>query len=331
MPGRRRRPSARGGALGRGDLAPSARQGADGNQGAEQTGCSHARAGALAREAGAQRAPAKAEVAHHIQHLVPHELVRPAQPAGVEDHRPVHHHRIGQAAALGEAGRAQPRHFLGEGEGAGIGQPLAEGMRRDAHGQGLAADGGAGEVDLQLGVEGGLAGGQQLGEGAGPVLDPHRVQHPMHAAARQDSWRRCRRSRIRKTRARRNRHDRDLRRVNLDHASSMPAAGQRRHDMLDGARPRLRPLADGGAQTRIDHAVIGRGDVDAEIGAAEHDAGARGGRAQGEGDATVRMQADADAPDGCLQRPAPSRVDRKKTVHHHHAFPAPCCRGTEAP
>ncbi len=48
--------------------------------------------------------------------------------------------------------------------------------------------------------------------------------------------------------------------------------------------------------------VIARRNVHTEIGATEHDAGARGGRMQGEVDPLAGMQADSDAGNGGFQR-----------------------------
>ena len=114
-----------------------------------------------------------------------------AQPAGVQHQRPVHHHRIGQAAALRQAGGAQPRDLLGQGEGAGIGQAGAEGLRREAQRERLPADGGGREIDGQRGVEAGSPAGAQLGPGrvrAVAVLHPDRAQHLDRLARRR---RRC--------------------------------------------------------------------------------------------------------------------------------------------
>jgi hypothetical protein len=115
---------------------------------------------------------------------VAHEFIRAAQPTGVENHRPIHHHGVGQAAALRETGSAQPRHVLGKGKGAGIGKPFAEGERGDAECQRLAADGRIGEVDLEFGVEGRLAPGQEFGEGPVRLVDPDGAQQRWAFAVR---------------------------------------------------------------------------------------------------------------------------------------------------
>ena len=90
----------------------------------------------------------------------------------------------------------------------------------------------------------------------------------------------------------------------------MPAAGQRRHQVLDRADPRVGPrrAADDGAEPGVARRVEPGGDVDAEIGAAEHDAGA--GRRRKQADmrpARPVCSADAGAADRRLQRPLQRR------------------------
>jgi hypothetical protein len=117
--------------------------------------------------------------------------------------------------------------------------------------------------------------------------------------------------------------DRNLGAIQLDDRVIHAAAGQGGHDMLDGADAALRRLrqAEGGAEPGIDHVVVARRDVEIDIGTAETDAGAGGGRMQGEAGALAAVQPDTDAADGGLQRPAATCLKREVTVHVHPCLP----------
>src|SRR5690606_11394978 len=82
------------------------------------------------------------------------------------------HHGILQRGAERVAGSPEPLDILHEAEGAGAGNVAAEHRRIDVGGEGLATDGGALEVDLDL--EAGAVIGLELGEG-GAAVDAHRL------------------------------------------------------------------------------------------------------------------------------------------------------------
>ncbi len=97
--------------------------------------------------------------------------------------------------------------------------------------------------------------------------------------------------------------DRHFRPVHFHHGVVDAGPGEGGHDMLDGADPRVRLAgqAENGTQPRVHDIVEASRDVDAEIGAAEHDAAARRGRQQSQTHAFARMQPDAHAIDGRFQ------------------------------
>ena len=83
-------------------------------------------AGPMRDEPAHRRGPGQRQVAHRIQQLVADELVGHAQAGEVQHPRLIDHHRVLQTAALGQAGGAELVDLLGEREGAGTRQLMAE-------------------------------------------------------------------------------------------------------------------------------------------------------------------------------------------------------------
>ncbi len=259
-------------------------------------------AAAMRHEPAAQGGAGQGEVADRVQQLVAHELVRHAQAAGVQHAGLVHHHRIVEAAAEGEAGCLQLRDFAGQREGAGARQFGAEHGRGEPQGQAPAGRSPQPRTRSTSPCRGRSGDGRSSANpspsltrtvrrisisGGGGVL--------RHDAGAVDQEHQAGRGAV---------QDRGFRAVDRDDRVGDAAAGERRHHMLDGADAHLRLLrqAQHGAKAGVDHVVEAGGDVGAEVAAAEHDAGADRRGMQGHLHAAAGMHADADAADRGFQR-----------------------------
>ncbi len=153
--------------------------------------------------------------------------------------------------------------------------------------------------------------GPQLGV-ASALAHPHRPQHLDRCARRRllDAAGAVDQEHERRAAAVQHRH---FRAVELDDRVVDAARRQRRHHVLDGADAALRLIGEGqhGAKPGVAHPVEPRRDLDAEIGAAEHDARSRRRRTQGQRDRLAVMQPDPAAADRVAQvdwQPLSSRI-----------------------
>ena len=178
---------------------------------------------------------------------------------------------------------------------------MTEGVRRQAERQRLPSDRDGRKIDRQGHVQARHAGNRrpQLGECLA-------VAHPDRAA---DLDRRSRRflrndpGTIQQEHERRRGavEDRRLRSIDLDHGIVDAAARKCRHHMFDGADPRI-AVREHRGETGVNHAIEARRDVDADVGAAEHDPMIHRSRPERQARAVSLMQPNADTAYRRLQR-----------------------------
>src|SRR6267142_3994552 len=91
--------------------------------------------------------PDQGEVAERVEDLVADELVREAEPFGVEDVEVVHHHRVLERAAAGEARLVEALYVALEAKRPGPGDVLLERLLVDLEAEALIGDQRVAEVD----------------------------------------------------------------------------------------------------------------------------------------------------------------------------------------
>ena len=237
------------------------------------------------------------KVAHRVQQLVTGELVRHAQPGGVQHTRLIDHDGIVETATPGEARRRASDRFLGEPERACVRQLVTEALRRQAKRNAWRPIAARVEIDGQRQSKAGVAGPRRSKfDEAGAVANTHRTAYLDHRP-----WRRLfdGAGTIEQEHEWRGRsvEDRRFRPIDLDQDVVDRAAGERRHQMLDRANPGGRPIKpQHGGKPGIHHMIETRRNVDSKISAAEDDAVVRWRRLQGDVDAQSGMQTYAHAP-----------------------------------
>ena len=250
---------------------------------------------------GEERSPEHVEIAHRVENLVLDEFIVRTQALFIEDVEFVHHDRVVERPALGEAHAAQHLHILHEAERAGA----ADGV--------LIAF--AGEVDFgrlrggvdrrmpEIDLEGKLEARMRL-EPSELVAVAH-LDGALHA---HETARRLLLDHLgaldEKDEARAGSiHDRDLGRIHLDDAVVDAESAEGAHQVLD-RRDGGPSHVDGRGHARVVHIERMRRYVHGrlKIHAAENDAGVGVGRPQHEPHLAAAVKTDADGGDRFAER-----------------------------
>ena len=241
------------------------------------------------------------EVADQVENLVPDELVLVAQSAVVKDALAADHDGVVERAAQRQAHRAQLVDLLQEAEGAGPGNVLLVARRGDLERPILPRHHRAVEIDLEIDRKTPA----RHHRGGAPRVRHRDLLEDLEGAARcvlrggpgaLDEEDEGRGAAV---------HDRHFRSAQFDDGVVDGAAGQRGHQVLDGARFDVVVTDQGRAQGGFDDVRPGRRDLGTvhRAVAAEPNAGIRFGRMQGHVDLDATMETDTGAMNRILQCP----------------------------
>ena len=232
------------------------------------------------------------QVADGVQRLVLDELALHPQPAGVQDLVAVDDHGVLQRTATGQAGATQGLYLMGEAEGAGGHDLVAEGLLVDDEVHHLIADHGRVEVDLEPHL---IAVAGQQGGGLVAFLHPDGLKD-LDIADRGFLTAEAGAVQQLDELQRRPVEDRQLRAIHLDHGVGHAQGREGRHQMFDGRQANAGGVLDHGVQAGVhDGLARDRDTVVAvlDVGAHEDDARAGRSRTHGQTHPVARVHAHA--------------------------------------